>query len=144
MSTAQTNKNTGGCLCGAVRYEIDGPLRKVVYCHCGQCRKTSGHFVAATAVDLEHLHITEDAGLSWFESSDIAKRGFCNRCGSSLFWAPAHNKYMAVMAGAIDTPTGLTSREHIHVADKSDYYELSDGLPQFPQDHPDLWEDNDA
>ncbi len=143
MSTAQTNKNTGGCLCGAVRYEIDGPLRKVVYCHCGQCRKTSGHFVAATAVDLEHLHITEDAGLSWFESSDIAKRGFCNRCGSSLFWAPAHNKYMAVMAGAIDTPTGLTSREHIHVDDKSDYYELSDGLPQFPQDHPDLWEDND-
>lgn len=144
MSTAQTNKKTGGCLCGAVRYEIDGPLRKVVYCHCGQCRKTSGHFVAATAVDLEHLHMTEDGGLSWFESSDIAKRGFCNRCGSSLFWAPAHNKYMAVMAGAIDAPTGLTSREHIHVDDKSDYYELSDGLPQFPQDHPDLWEDNDA
>ena len=142
MNRAKTVQ--GGCLCGAVRYEIDGPLRKVVYCHCGQCRKTSGHFVAATAVDLEHLHMTEDGGLSWFESSDIAKRGFCNRCGSSLFWAPAHNKYMAVMAGAIDAPTGLTSREHIHVDDKSDYYELSDGLPQFPQDHPDLWEDNDA
>ena len=135
---------SGSCLCGAVRYEIDGPLRKVVYCHCEQCRKTSGHFVAATAVDHENLQISEDSGLAWYRSSDIAKRGFCRHCGSSLFWAPAHGKYMAIMAGALDAPTGLTSREHIHVDDKSDYYELTDGLPQFPQDHPDLWEDNEA
>jgi len=140
----QTGKHSGGCLCGAVRYEIDAPLRKVVYCHCEQCRKTSGHFVAATAVDIEHLQITEDSGLAWYQSSDIAKRAFCDRCGSGLFWEPSHGKYMAVWAGTLDLPTGLTSREHIHVDDKSDYYEISDGLPQYPQDHPDLWEDNNA
>jgi len=144
MSTEQTARATGSCLCGAVRYEINGPLRKVVYCHCEQCRKTSGHFVAATAVDHEHLHITEDSGLTWFESSDIAKRGFCNQCGSSLFWSPSHGQYMGIMAGALDAPTGLASREHIHTDDASDYYELSDGLPQFAQEHADLWEDNDA
>jgi len=143
---AQTNgkSQTGGCLCGAVRYEIDGPMRKVVYCHCEQCRKTSGHFVAATAVDIGDLNITCDDGLKWYRSSDIAERGFCRVCGSSLFWAPAHGKYMAIMAGALDTPTGLTSREHIHVEDKSDYYELRDGLPVYPQDHADLWEENEA
>ena len=144
MSTAQTARATGGCLCGAVRYELHGPLRKVVYCHCEQCRKTSGHFVAATAVDHEYLRLTEDAGLTWYQSSGIARRGFCKTCGSSLFWSPSHGKYVAIMAGALDAPTGLTSREHIHVEDASDYHELTDGLPQFPQDHPGLWEDNDA
>jgi len=143
MSTAPTTEFTGGCLCGAVRYSIDGPLRDVVYCHCGQCRKTSGHFVAATACDTERLKILEDAGLAWYESSAIATRGFCSRCGSSLFWKPAHGKYMAVMAGALDTPTGLKAREHIHVADASDYYVLGDGLPQFPHRDENLWEESD-
>ena len=135
-------RHTGGCLCGAVRYDIDGPLRKVVYCHCEQCRRTSGHYVAATAVDMSHLHMTEDSGLAWYRSSDVAKRGFCKVCGSGLFWEPSHREYMAVWAGTIDAPTGLSGREHIYVDDASDYYEITDGLPQFPQDHPGLWEDN--
>ena len=142
MSMAQTDNKTGGCLCGAIRYEIDGPLKKVVYCHCEQCRKSNGHFVAATSVAHEYLHIEGDSNLTWFQSSDIARRGFCNVCGSSLFWEPSHGKYMGVWAGTIDAPTGLTSHEHIYGDDASDYYELTDGLPQFPQDHPDLWEDN--
>ncbi len=64
-------------MCGAVRYEVDGALRKVVYCHCAQCRKTSGHYVAATAADMNQLTFKEDAGLTWYQSSDIAERGFC-------------------------------------------------------------------
>lgn len=134
-------KATGGCLCGAVTYEIRGSLRQVVYCHCSQCRKTSGHFVAATAIPHEQLTLTEQSGLAWYRSSDIARRGFCRECGSSLFWEPAHRKYLAVMAGTLDTPTGLGSQEHIHTGDAGDYYEICDGLPQFEQDHDDLWED---
>lgn len=141
---AQTIRATGGCLCGAVRYELSGPLRKVVYCHCEQCRKTSGHFVAATACQPEHFELTEDAGLQWYRSSSEAQRGFCKTCGSSLLWKPEHGKYIGIMAGAIDAPTGLTSREHIHTADASDYVSLSDGLPQFPGFHDDLWEEEDA
>ena len=138
---ARTIEATGGCLCGAVRYEITGPMRRVVYCHCGQCRKTSGHYVAATAVSLDDLEIVVDEGLEWYPSSEAADRGFCRRCGSSLFWRPAHNRYMAVMAGAIDAPTGLAAKEHIYVADRSDYYTLDDGLPQFTGNHPELWDD---
>jgi len=139
-----TAKTTGSCLCGAVRYEIDGPLRSVVYCHCEQCRKTSGHFVAATACDSNQLEITNDTGLSWFRSSTIAQRGFCSTCGSSLFWRPEHDEYVAIMAGAIDAPTGLVSREHIHTDSASDYYSLTDGLPQYPEDHGGLWEEDGA
>ncbi len=50
---------TGGCLCGAVRYELQGRLRAVVACHCGQCRRTSGHYVAATAVRHDRLRLVE-------------------------------------------------------------------------------------
>ena len=138
---APTTEATGGCLCGAVRYRASGPLRSVVYCHCSQCRRTSGHFVAATAVPHGALTLTEQSGLAWFRSSEFARRGFCKTCGASVFWEPAHRKYMAVMAGTLDMPTGLVSQEHIHVDDAADYYEISDGLPQFAQDHADLWED---
>jgi hypothetical protein len=138
---AQTTEMTGGCLCRAVRYRVDGPLTPVVYCHCSQCRRTSGHFVAATAAPHERLTLTEQSGLAWYRSSDIARRGFCRECGSSVFWEPSHGKYMAVMAGTLDAPTGLISQEHIYTDDAGDYYAICDGLPQFAHDHEDLWED---
>jgi hypothetical protein len=100
--------------------------------------------VAATRVGLEDLHIVEDSGLEWYKSSEMAARGFCKRCGSSLFWRPSHGEYMVVMAGAIDTPTGLSGREHIFTADASDYYDITDGLAQFEQGHPGLWEEDGA
>ena len=53
----ETATHTGGCLCGGVRYEVDGPLRDVVACHCSQCRRTSGHFVAATRAPTARLRL---------------------------------------------------------------------------------------
>lgn len=141
---AQTIRASGGCLCGAVRYEVSGRLRKVVYCHCEQCRRTSGHFVASTACKPEHLLLTNDTGLRWYRSSEEAQRGFCKSCGSSLFWKPEHGKYIALMAGAIDAPTRLTSSAHIYVANASDYLSIEDGLPQHPGDLEDLWVEEDA
>ena len=137
----QTNEITGSCLCGAVQYTVNGTMRRVVYCHCSQCRKMHGHFMAATAIDFEHFKYTADSGLAWYQSSDIADRGFCKVCGSSLFYRPTHGKYIAIATGTLDAPTGLTSRLHIHVADASDYYEITDGLPQFSHDLDDPWED---
>jgi hypothetical protein len=121
--------HTGRCLCGAVRYELHGPLRPVVACHCGQCRRTSGHFAASTAVSPEKLRLIEDHGLRWYESSVMARRGFCGYCGSNLFWAPASGERIAVMAGTLDKPTGLAIVMHIFVDDAGDYYRLTDGLP---------------
>jgi hypothetical protein len=133
MSVAVTAR--GGCLCGGVRYETLGPLRNVIACHCSQCRKTSGHFVAATQVPSKELRLTESATLRWYRSSAGAERGFCVRCGGNLFWretAPG-SLDTSIMAGTLDPPTGLRIVEHIYTADKSDYYEIDDGLPQSAQ-----------
>lgn len=126
---------TGGCLCGAVRYQIKGELRSVSNCHCSQCRKTHGHYGAYSAAPEKAISFMEERGLKWFQSSDIARRGFCCECGASLFYDPLPKDYIAIAAGTLDGPTGLKTAEHIFTDDKGDYYELSDDLPKHPQSH---------
>lgn len=126
---------TGGCLCGAVSYEVTGPLRPVVACHCRQCRKTSGHHVAATSAARDHVRIKGD--VRWYASSESAKRGFCPICGSNLFW-DGPGSHLSIFAGTLDGPTGLRVAGHIFCADKGDYYEIADALPQIDQDDPTL------
>ena len=119
----------GECLCGAIRYSVDRPLRPVIACHCGQCRRWSGHFVAATAAPRGALSVEEGAQLAWYESSPGIRRGFCRICGSSLFWDDAAAPAISIMAGTLDPPTGLTTERHIFAGAKADYYEISDDLP---------------
>ena len=114
---------TGSCLCGGVRYRVDGPLRPVVACHCSQCRKTSGHYVAATQAAMQDLTITGDS-LTWFRSSEVARRGFCRVCGGNLFWHRHDSPRVSIMAGTLDGPTGLRMDSQIHVETKGDYYDL--------------------
>ena len=123
-------RKTGGCLCGAVRYEVRKPLRAVVDCHCTMCRRTSGHFAAFTATRPEALVLIESEGLHWYQSSTSARRGFCGICGSSLFWEPASGERVSIAAGTLDLPTGLETVVHVFVEDAGDYYEICDGLPQ--------------
>ena len=133
MRTDNRFETTGGCLCGGVRFRVSGPLRSIVYCHCSQCRRTSGHFVAATAVAKDALVVVADNSLEWFASSEFASRGFCRRCGSSLFWLPKAEDYVSIMAGTLDESAGLKAVEHINAGDKGDYYKLTDGLPTRPE-----------
>lgn len=121
---------SGGCLCGAVRYSHAGPLRPVVACHCEQCRRTSGHFVAATHGRREHLQLGRDDDLRWYESSPGVRRGFCGTCGSSLFWEREGSGGISIMAGTLDRPTGLRLVQHIYTAYAGDYYTIDPGLPQ--------------
>ena len=114
---------SGSCLCGAVSYEIAGPMRGSWACHCSQCRKTSGHYYSATQVDDADLRVHDPEGaLTWFRSSDTAERGFCNRCGSSLFWKPDDRARTSIGSGTLGLPTGLVTEKHICVEDKGDYY----------------------
>lgn len=140
MSTEPTA--SGRCLCGAVAFEVSGELRPVIYCHCEQCRRSSGHYVAATACRCEELHIEGEESVSWYRSSPSAERGFCARCGSGLFWRPAHGEYMGIWAGTIDTPNELRAARHIFVDNKPDYYRIDDDLPQFAEDYPSFFDDN--
>jgi hypothetical protein len=120
----------GSCLCGGVAFEVDGPLRQVVACHCTQCRKQSGHYAAFTACDDPHLTFSRKDTLAWYAASDMAQRGFCKECGSLLFWKGNGRNYTSIAAAAIDGATGLTLEGHIFCADKGDYYEILDGAYQ--------------
>jgi hypothetical protein len=124
----------GACLCGSVQFTLAPPLRDVIVCHCRQCARWTGLAVAATAVAPESFKVHAGAEwVSWYRSSSRAERGFCARCGSSLFWKPADASRVAVLAGALDVPTGLKIGAHIFVDDKSDFYEICDGAPRFAQ-----------
>ena len=116
----------GGCLCGAVRYEVAGPLRGVTACHCSQCRRTSGHYAAMSSAPSASITFTSAATLSQYRSSTTAERGFCNICGSNLFWREFGSDTTSITAGTLDLPTGLTITSHIFTADKSDYYDIGD------------------
>ena len=120
----------GSCLCGAVSFEVTGTLRPPDACHCSQCRKQSGHFWASTDVSRADLTIHGAENLTWFRSSEKVQRGFCCRCGSSLFWDPIKKDWIAISMGAFDRPTGTRLGMHIYVAEKGDYYDIVDGLPQ--------------
>jgi hypothetical protein len=125
----------GSCLCGAVEFEFATEELDVTACHCGQCRRWSGHYWAAFSGPREGLSFTggEDK-IGWFKSSDLARRGFCRECGSALFWhgegIEAYKDRISVGAGAIKGDPPLQLTQHIFVDDKGCYYEIADGLPQ--------------
>ena len=123
----------GSCLCGAVRFEVDGDLPGPDACHCGKCRKHSGHYFASTDVPKSAVTIHGEDKVSWYQSSEKVRRGFCAICGSSLFWDPTWGDKIAVAMGAFDTPTETHLHVHIFVADKGDYYDIADGVPQKQQ-----------
>ena len=125
---------SGGCLCGAVRYEVRGPLRDVLLCHCAECRRWSGHAFAATSAQRDDLVLLEGVTLRWIdspESESDARRGFCAACGSSLFWDAPARETVSIAAGSLDQPTGLRMIGHVYVSQVGDYYDLhDDGLPR--------------
>jgi hypothetical protein len=76
------------------------------------------------------VSITGSESLTWFQSSEKVRRGFCSKCGSWLFWEPVFRDWTSVALGSIDGETGLQLERHIFVASKGDYYSIADGLPQ--------------
>lgn len=132
MSTSDNIAATGGCQCGAVRYQVRGEVRGVINCHCGQCRRFGGHFGAYTHVEDDQFTLADERGLKWYQSSEGVRRGFCAECGSSLFWKATERSGISIAAGSLDQPSGLETSQNIFVADKADYYAITDGLPQSP------------
>ena len=123
----------GSCLCGAVRFAVEGDLPGPDACHCSMCRRQSGHYWASTDLPRSAVTIEGEANVTWYRSSDKVRRGFCSICGSVLFFDPLHRDWIAIAMGAFDRPTGTRLAKHIFTADKGDYYEIADGLPQHPE-----------
>ncbi|QDC08542.1 GFA family protein [Oceanicola sp. D3] len=120
--------HSGACLCGAIRFTVDGTLPAPTACHCSRCRKQSGHYEASTDVPKAALRVTGTP--SWFASSAKARRGFCPTCGATLFFDPLHHEWIGVSMGAFEGPTGTRLARHIFTGAKGDYYDIADGLPQ--------------
>lgn len=124
---------TGSCLCGGVAYQVTGSLREIVACHCSQCRKTSGHFVAATRAPAAALRLTAEDTLTWYRSSDDAERGFCARCGGNLFWRRIGDEGVSIFAGTLDDAAGMILSRHIFAKDKADYVIVPEGEAIFAE-----------
>ena len=123
----------GSCLCGAVTFTVEGDLPEASACHCSKCRKHTGNYEAGVDLPRDRVSISGEQYLTWYFSSDKVRRGFCATCGSSLFFDPVERDWIGLMLGAFDGPTHTRIGLHIFVADKGDYYDLTDGVPQNAQ-----------
>ncbi len=124
-----TEPITGGCACGRVRYEVRGKLRDVIACHCVQCRRTSGHFVAATACRRQAFTLVKGETLKSYVAVSGFRRGFCSECGSSLFFEEEQGERISIAAGSLDKPQGLKIAAHIFAREAGDYYEIDRSVP---------------
>jgi|FLOH01.1.fsa_nt_gi hypothetical protein len=112
------------CLCGGVRFTLPGPVGDITACHCSQCRRASGHFAASFDIEGDIDYVVRET-LGTYETPKGAMRGFCTRCGSSLWFRDVDGE-VSVEAGAVDGLTGSRLTSHICVDDKGDYYDIDD------------------
>ena len=122
---------SGSCMCGAVKFTVSCELKPPDACHCVQCRKFSGHYAVGTDVPRNAVQIFGEENITWYHSSVNVRRGFCSVCGCCLFFDPPEKNWIGVAMGAFDGATGTHTELHIFVAEKGDYYEISDGLPKY-------------
>ncbi len=119
------------CLCGGIQLRTQGYHQNVHNCHCIQCLKTHGHYAAYTNVEERNVRFFKKRTLKWFKSSQRAKRGFCNKCGASLFFKIMGVKTINIAAGMFNRPVKLKTTMNIFVKGKSDYYKLDSRMPKF-------------
>ena len=119
------------CLCGGIQLRTHGYHRDVHNCHCIQCMKTHGHYAAYTNIQQRNVKFIKKRTLKWFRSSKRAKRGFCNKCGASLFFKIIGTKNISIAAGMFNGPTKLKTKMNIFVKGKLDYYKLDNRLSKF-------------
>jgi len=103
-----TAKNlTGGCQCGAVRYEMSSAPQWATICHCRMCQKASGQpFMAFTGGKADNLRWTRGTP-TLFQSSDVAERGFCAQCGTPLTYGRKGAGTLSVTIGSLDDPSAV-------------------------------------
>jgi hypothetical protein len=125
----------GGCLCGAVRYETTGEPVNQRVCHCRLCQKAIGAaFNARVLMRIEHVDVSGPIGV--FNSSEALERGFCARCGSTIFSRRLGAGLIGMTAGTLDEPALFRPDMHIWTSSKQPWLEIADGLPQYAEGPP--------
>jgi hypothetical protein len=129
----------GSCLCGGVRYVINGELGPIVYCHCSMCRKAQGTAFAANApvVAADWRIETGAELLSSYDTPDGKTRVFCSRCGSPLYSRKASLPgVLRLRIGTLDSEISERPSAHIFVGSKAAWDEICDGLPRYERFEP--------
>ena len=124
------NNKIISCLCGGIQLKANGFLRHVLNCHCYQCMKTHGNYAAYTTSLEKDIKFIKKRTLKWFKSSKKAKRGFCKKCGASMFFKILDSDKISTAAGMFKNPTKLKAKMNIFVDGKLDYYKLDNRLPK--------------
>lgn len=115
----------GSCLCGAVTFVVAGALEHDPQaCHCTQCQKQTGSFYMGINVRKSALAVQGTEHIRWFRSSPEVERGFCDTCGSTLFWRPDLSGYLwiSIAMGLFDDSTGRKVGGHEYTQEQGDYY----------------------
>ena len=133
-SSAEGSPITGGCLCGAVRYEISAPAIDVNYCHCRMCQRfTGGQIVAGAFFPIEAFRFTQ-GDLKYYRSSPIAERGFCADCGSSVVYKSLVKVLRPdmywVLLGSLDNPENFVPTMHFGIESQVPWFDVHDDLPR--------------
>lgn len=126
-----SSEQAGRCLCGGVNYRIDMPLQGVLHCHCSNCRRISGNFVAASRCATSDLQIDDRGDHLRWHHLEFASYGFCSRCGSTLFFRAVESQDVtSVMAGTLDDVDGLAVSEVWFAGEAQSHNTLPDGVPR--------------
>jgi hypothetical protein len=126
---------TGRCLCGTIRYEIDGQIGPIAFCHCTECRRASGSAFAANAnvARAEHRFVDGAEALVEYESSPGKRRAFCGRCGSPMYSrTAAEPDTLRIRLGTLDQDPGGRPRLHVWTSEQAAWYAIDDDLPRIP------------
>ncbi len=123
---SESLNRTGGCLCGAVKFEVRLQETDVHICHCDLCKKWSGGPSFSLSCE-EAATVTGEENLTWFNSSEWGQRAFCNKCGTHLFGCVTEGGYHGVHVGNLDNQEGLKIGVHIFIDKKPPYYDFADG-----------------
>ena len=129
----------GQCLCGAVSYEISGPLNGIEFCHCKQCQRASGTaFGSNMNVAAEAFRVlTGAASLKAFRATPGKERVFCAECGSPIFSRQlADPSNLRVRVGTLDEPVDAKRAFTFHTASKASWWPITDDLPNYPGPRP--------
>lgn len=123
----------GSCLCGSIRYEINGALGPASHCHCTMCRKAHGSaFGTYSRVQRKDFTLLSgEADIASYLSSPGVSRTFCRSCGSTLqFVRATRPDTFALALGTLDDDPGIRPVMHIHIEGKAPWFDIGDGLPQ--------------
>ena len=131
--TTESDKVTGGCLCGEIRYESDEPPYLVGYCHCKTCQKGIGNLFGTSAF-FRAAHFRYVKGLpSWFSFTSRGRRGFCSQCGSPIAFQRLDAKgnpedYHSIWLGTLDQPEAYEPTVYWHSESKISWVEMDSKL----------------